>query len=189
MKKTIIASIVGLIAAVLICAGSVWCFNGVFPWDKEAPLSEANVDSLVQMSIKEVANPTFYSVDEVMVYRDMNANQKALDSAFYALPDKIIEKVAGVLVNRDGAACKRSIILEYNANRSIFDNLPDDPVAEKPQNQSTTTEQPIASVSIVQEGSTTVTEAPPTKVVSTTVKDTTIDGKPATITTKVEKHE
>ena len=119
----------------------------------------------------------------------MNANQKALDSAFYALPDKIIEKVAGVLVNRDGAACKRSIILEYNANRSIFDNLPDDPVAEKQQNQSTTTEQPIANVSIVQEGSTTVTEAPPTRVVSTTVKDTTIDGKPATITTKVEQHE
>ena len=189
MKKTIIASIVGLITAVLICAGSVWCFNGTFPWNTETPLNEANVDSLVQMSIKEVANPTFYSVDEVMVYRSLDANQKTLDSAFYALPDKIVEKVAGVLVNRDGAACKRSIVLEYNANRSIFDNLPDDPVAEKQQNQNTSTSEPIASIELTTEGSTTVTEAPQTRVVSTTVKDTTIDGKPATITTKVEKHE
>lgn len=189
MKRTITASIVGLIAAMFICAGSVWMFNGTFPWDKEVPLNEANVDSLVQMSIKEVANPTFYSVDEVMVYRNLDANQKKLDSVFYKLPDNIIEKVAGVLINRDGSACKRSIVSEYNANRDIFDNLPDNPVAEKPQNQNPATEQPIANVSIVQEGKTTVTEAPPTRVVSTTVKDTTIDGKPATITTKVEKHE
>lgn len=190
MKKTIIASIVGLVAAMLICIGSVWCFNGTFPWDKEAPLTEANVDSLVQLSIKDVVNPTFYSIEEVMIYRNLDADQKRLDSTFYAMPDNIVEKVAGVLINRDGAACKRSIVMEYQADtRGIFNNLPNDPVAEKPQNQNPATEQPIANVSIVQEGNTTVTEAPPTRVVSTTVKDTTIDGKPATITTKVEKHE
>ncbi len=189
MKRTIIASIVGLVAAVLICAGSVWCFNGVFPWDKEAPLNEANVDSLVQLSIKDVVNPTFHSVDEVMVYRSLDADQKKLDSTFYALPDKIVEKVAGVLVNRDGAACKRSIVLEYNANKGIFDNLPDAPVADMPQNQNTSTSEPVASISLTTEGKTTVTEAPPTRVVSESVKDTTIDGKATRIITKVEQHE
>ena len=189
MKKTIIASIVGMIAAVLICAGSVWCFNGTFPWDKKAPLCEANVDSIVQVSIKDVVNPTFYSVDEVMVYRSLDASQKQLDSAFYALPDKIVEKVAGVLVNRDGAACKRSIVLEYNANRGIFDNLPDAPVAESQKSQNTSTSEPIASINLTTEGKTTVTEAPPTRVVSESVKDTTIDGKATRITTKVEQHE
>ena len=189
MKKTIIASIVGLVAAVLICAGSVWCFNGTFPWDKEAPLSEANVDSLVQLSIKDVANPTFYSIEEVMVYRNLDADQKRLDSTFYAMPDNIVEKVAGVLINRDGAACKRSIILEYNANRDIFDNLPNEPVAEQQKNQNTSTSEPVASISLTTEGKTTVTEGQPTKVVSESVKDTTIDGKVTRITTKVEQHE
>lgn len=189
MKKTIIASIVGLVAAVLICAGSVWCFNGIFPWDKEAPLSEANVDSLVQLSVKDVVNPTFYSIEEVMVYRNLDADQKRLDSTFYAMPDNIVEKVAGVLINRDGAACKRSIVLEYNANRGIFDNLPNEPVAEQQKSQNTSTSEPVASISLTTESNTTVTEVPQTRVVSTTVKDTTIDGKKATITTKVEKNE
>jgi hypothetical protein len=189
MKKTIIASIVGVLAAVFICAASVWTFNGTFPWDKEAPLSEANVDSLVQLSIKDVVDPTFYSVEEVMVYRNLDADQKRLDSTFYAMPDNIVEKVAGVLINRDGAACKRSIVLEYNANKGIFDNLPDAPVADTPQNQSTSTSEPVASISLTTEGKTTVTEGQPTRVVSESVKDTTIDGKVTRITTKVEQHE
>lgn len=190
MKKTILASIVGLLAAVFICAGSVWMFNGTFPWDKEAPLTEANVDSLVQLSIKDVADPTFYSIEEVMVYRNLDAEQKRLDSTFYAMPDNIVEKVAGVLINRDGAACKRSIVMEYQADtRGIFNNLPSEPVAEQQKSQSTSTSEPVASISLTTEGNTTVTEAPQTRVVSTTVKDTTIDGKKATITTKVEKHE
>lgn len=190
MKKTIVASIVGLLAAVFICAGSVWMFNGTFPWDKEAPLTEANVDSLVQLSIKDVADPTFYSIEEVMVYRNLDAEQKRLDSTFYAMPDNIVEKVAGVLINRDGAACKRSIVMEYQADtRGIFNNLPSEPVAEQQQSQNTSTSEPVAKIELVEEGNTTVKEAPRTRVVNTTVKDTTIDGKPATITTKVEKHE
>lgn len=190
MKKTIIASIVGVLAAVFICAASVWTFNGTFPWDKEAPLSEANVDSLVQLSIKDVANPTFYSIEEVMMYRNLDADQKRLDSTFYAMPDNIVEKVAGVLINRDGAACKRSIVMEYQADtRGIFNNLPNEPVAEQQKSQNTSTSEPVASISLTTEGNTTVTEAPQTRVVSTTVKDTTIDGKRATITTKVEKNE
>lgn len=190
MKKTIIASIVGLLAAVFICAGSVWMFNGTFPWDKKAPLNETNVDSLVHMSMMDVVNPTFYSVDEVMVYRDLDTDQKKLDSIFYAMPDKLVEKVAGVLINRDGAACKRSIVMEYQADtRGIFNNLPDEPVAEQQKSQNTSTSEPVAKIELVKEENTTVTEAPRTRVVSTTVKDTTIDGKPATITTKVEKNE
>lgn len=189
MKKTIIASIVGVLAAVLICAASVWCFNGTFPWDKKAPLNEAVMDSIVQLSIKDVVNPTFYSIEEVMVYRNLDADQKRLDSAFYAMPDNIVEKVAGVLINRDGAACKRSIILEYNANRDIFDNLPNEPVAEQQKSQNTSTSEPVANISLTTEGKTTVTEGQPTKVVSESVKDTTIDGKVTRITTKVEQHE
>lgn len=190
MKKTIIASIVGVLAAVFICAASVWTFHGTFPWDKEAPLSEANVDSLVQLSVKDVVNPTFHSIEEVMMYRNLDADQKRLDSIFYAMPDNIVEKVAGVLINRDGAACKRSIVMEYQADtRGIFNNLPNEPVAEQQKSQSTSTSEPVASISLTTEGNTTVREAPQTRVVSTTVKDTTIDGKPATITTKVEKNE
>jgi hypothetical protein len=106
------------------------------------------------------------------------------------MPDNIVEKVAGVLINRDGAACKRSIVMEYQADtRGIFNNLPNEPVAEQQKSQSTSTSEPVASISLTTEGNTTVTEAPQTRVVSTTVKDTTIDGKHATITTKVEKHE
>lgn len=190
MKKTIIASIVGVLAAVLICAASVWCFNGTFPWDKKAPLNEAVMDSIVQLSIKDVVDPTFYSVEEVMVYRNLDADQKRLDSTFYAMPDNIVEKVAGVLINRDGAACKRSIVMEYQADtRGIFNNLPNEPVAEQQKSQSTSTSEPVASISLTTEGKTTVTEGQPTRVVSESVKDTTIDGKATRITTKVEQHE
>jgi hypothetical protein len=80
--------------------------------------------------------------------------------------------------------------MEYQADtRGIFNNLPNEPVAEQQKSQSTSTSEPVASISLTTEGKTTVTEGQPTRVVSESVKDTTIDGKVTRITTKVEQHE
>lgn len=187
-----IAWALGVLCVLLVATLSIGLYQskgGTFPWHKtDSKTVEQTIDSLVQLRMHDVANPDFFSVEEIFAYRDVVKQQEQLDSAFYALPADIVENVAGVLIKRDGAACKRSIVLEYNANKDIFDNLPNPPVADTQQSQNTSTSQPVADISLVMEGKTTVTEGQPTRVIES-VKDTTIDGKATRITTKVEQHE
>lgn len=184
-------TIVGTLGSLVLIAGAFFlgraCY-GSFPWDKEKPLTEAAIDSIVQKSVAEMINPTFGSVDDVIAYRIIFEDIKQVDSIFNYLPDATVEYVSNVLFNRKEPLNKKSIVHEYQINRNVYDNLPLPPVADTQKNPSTGKEPPIAELKIEKEENTTVVEAPPTRVV-TTVKDTTIDGKPATITTKVEKKE
>jgi hypothetical protein len=164
---------------------------GSFPWDKEKPLTEAAIDSIVQKSVTEMLNPTFDVVDDVIAYRVMSEDIKQTDSIFNYLPDATVEYVSNVLFNRKEPLNKKSIVHEYQINRNVYDNLPLPPVADTQKNQNTSTSEPLTSIELTTEGKTTVTEAPQTRVGNVTIstKDTTIDGKAAVITTKVEKKE
>ena len=189
MKKTIVGTLVSLV--LIVAAFFVGQrYYGSFPWDKEKPLTEAAIDSIVQKSVAEMINPTFDAVDDVIAYRIMSEKIKQTDSIFNYLPDATVEYVSNVLFNRKEPLTKKTIVHEWKINRNVYDNLPIPPVADMQKNPSTT-ESPIAELRIEKEENTTVTEAPQTRVGNVTIstKDTTIDGKPATITTKVEKKE
>ena len=187
--KTIVGTLVSFV--LIVAAFFVGQrYYGSFPWDnkEKKPLTEAAIDSIVQKSVAEMINPTFDVVDDVIAYRIMSEKIKQTDSIFNYLPDATVEYVSNVLFNRKEPLNKKSIVHEYQINRNVYDNLPFPPVANMQKNPSTSTESPIAELKIEKEENTTVMEAPQTRAV-TTVKDTTIDGKPATITTKVEKKE
>lgn len=188
--KTIVGTLVSLVLIVGAFFLGRACY-GSFPWDKEKPLTEAAIDSIVQKSLTEMLNPTFDSVDDVIAYRVISEDIKQTDSIFNYLPDATVEYVSNVLFNRKEPLNKKSIVHEYQINRNVYDNLPLPPVADTQKNQSTSTESPIAELKLEKEENTTVTEAPQTRVGNVTIstKDTTIDGKAAVITTKVEKKE
>jgi hypothetical protein len=188
--KTIVGTLVSLV--LIVAAFFVGQrYYGSFPWDKEKPLTEAAIDSIVQKSVTEMLNPTFDVVDDVIAYRVMSEDIKQTDSVFNYLPDATVEYVSNVLFNRKEPLNKKSIVHEYQINRNVYDNLPLPPVADTQKNQNTSTSEPLASIELTTEGKTTVTEAPQTRVGNVTIstKDTTIDGKAAVITTNVEKKE
>ena len=115
-----------------------------------------------------------------------------VDSIFRQLPAKVLTDVTSVLLKRTTNVTKSDIIDEYLTNRAVYDNLPNTEPNDQPSNAAVKDENvPIAEVSLINKGTTTVTEAPPTRVdeVSYSSKDTTIDGKRATIETKITKHE
>lgn len=171
-----------LIALVALLAGVTFSACDQHRWKKGDKSIEETVDSLVRLNLEDIANPVFTGVDEVIVYREIDADTKAVDSVFTTLPREVISKVATVLLNKHGTTTKKDIVNEYNAHRDIYNNLQPVPISE----QQSPKEQ--ASISLVKEEKTTVTEAPPTRV-HISSKDTTIGGKRATVTTKVEQYE
>lgn len=163
--KGIVATIVALV--LIVAAFCVGRNNKLLPFlgEKQKPLTEAAVDSIVQLNIQEFVNPHFTSVDEVLLYREMDAEGLEISNTFASIPDEVMTNVVGVLLKRGSEVSKRTIAFEYRLNRQVYDNLPVPPGnTNGQQNQTTTTEKPLASISITKEGTTTVTEAPSTGV-------------------------
>lgn len=155
-----------IVALVLIVVAFFVGRNDKLPFlgEKQKPLTEAAVDSIVQLNIQEFVNPHFTSIDEVLLYREMDAEGLEISNTFAGIPDEVMANVVGVLLKRGSEVSKKSIAYEYRLNRQVYDNLPVPPGNTNTQNQPTTTEEPLASISITKEGKTTVTEAPSTGV-------------------------
>jgi hypothetical protein len=162
--KGIVGTIVALV--LIVIAFFVGRNNKLLPFlgEKQKPLTEAAVDSIVQLNIQEFVNPHFTSVDEVLLYREMDAEGMEISNIFASIPDEVMTNVVGVLLKRGSELSKKSIAYEYRLNKQVYDNLPVPPGNTNTQNQPTTTEEPLASISITKEGKTTVVEAPSTGV-------------------------
>lgn len=188
MKKFLDLCLTALLTAIIIIAvgaGINACSeNGLGQYIIKGPIYDAaDIES-----VENVMNPVMSSpIDVVATKVQMNAKLEE-DSVFRSLDDNVLTNVATVLLKDNSVVTISDIVTAYKANRNIYDNLPPNTAAV-----STNEEKPVASISLVQEGNTKVTEAPPTRVdpteTSTTTKDTTIDGKRAKIITKVEKYE
>lgn len=142
----------------------------------------------VESSVENYLNPTLSTFDEVLAYQIVKTSTFAQDSVFRCMSEDTINKVVSVLKKDNSTFTVSDIVGTYLANRTIYDNTPPSVIDSTSKS---TTEKPVASIFLVQEGTTKVTEAPPTRVSETTtsVKDTTIDGKKATVTTTIQKHE
>lgn len=84
----------------------------------------ANDSVLVAQQVEAIANPVFETVKEVILYRYQADQGAKIDSIFSALTDEQVKNVSTVVINRDGCATKKSIVEEYRANNTVYDNLP-----------------------------------------------------------------
>lgn len=141
--------------------------------------SQEEVETADQ-AVEAIVNPDLGSVSDVVNFYTTLRSNMYIDSMFMALPETTIIDVSSVLLKSTPTVTKKDIVEEYSAHRNIYDNLPKSDVSKE---ESPTTSEPIAKVEITKEETTTVTEAPPTRVDNqpSSYKDTVIDGKQAII--------
>lgn len=135
-------------------------------------------DSSVSTAQMEDNSFKLNSLVDVFSLRQEMIDENRIDSTFLAMNDGQLSNVVAVLLKRGGPITKDDIVNEYLAGRSVYDNLPPAPKVES--NPATTSNDPLASLTLQQEGNTTVTEAPTTSVgnkESPPSKDTVINGK------------
>lgn len=126
MKKKInVLQLIALATFVVVAAvGSCSLSScGKMPWGKKSQTLEETVDSLVNAKVKQTVNPIFYSVDEVLVYRDLTNDGNKIDSAFSVMPVDVLKNVSHVLLKKYGTITKKDIVTEYHNHMDIYPNL------------------------------------------------------------------
>lgn len=140
----------------------------------------------IETALDSVVNPIFMTYSDVIQCQKTLKTNMFIDSVFMAMSPDIIKNVFSVVAKKIDHVQKSDIVGEFLSNRQIYDNLPppDNTAANANQNTTIKTEEPTAIPGIVKEGTTTVTEAQPTRAVESqpgNYKDTVIDGKHAII--------
>ena len=143
---------------------------------KESPWSNPNYDTacdsvMVSQSVDAYVNPQFTSVEEVLDFRQQMHENFTIDSIFRTMP------VSSVLIKKSGTIDKKSIVEEYRANSTVYDNLP------VPQQSNATTQE-------IDLGSTDLgSRQNKTDIISTSYqyRTDTINGKPVKIQIKKEE--
>ena len=162
--------------ATITIALSVLATLAIVKWEGHRFLPQ-NYDSSVQVTQADINNPVIMSIaDALELQQKMNA-EREIDSLFLAMGKMDMHNVIGVLQNKGVTnIMKCDIVSEFRAGREVYENLPaPDSKSDQAQDKTST---PIASVSLEKEGTTTVTEAPPTRVEEKQpAKDTIINGK------------
>lgn len=179
---TILASVIITIA---VLAGVNSCTeNGLGAYIKGPIIEPADIE----MSVENAINPQMISSDEVVAFQIAMATKNNVDSIFLSMSEEAIRAVSTVLLRTSTSVTVQEIVNEYTHPTILnYNNLPSSKdVSTKPDSSAN---KPIASVELVKEEKTTVTEAPPTRVnkTTTTSKDTVVDGKKVTITTTVHE--
>lgn len=177
MKKFILFACATLILALGFSA----CTDSTpKPWSKDA-IEEIAKDA-AQSIYCDMVNPTFNSVDEVIIAQDAYIDSKSIDSTFYSLKPSTLKRVADVVINKSGFADKNGIVKEYLKNISVYSNMSDDI-------ESTATKDDKSATGDGGSGVTKEGDGPDGKVFSTeySYHTDTVDGKPVRVQTKVEK--
>ena len=85
-------------------------------------------DSLmVTKMMADIDNPSFLSVDDAIAYQRSESQWRKQDSAFFAIPEKVMPNVIAVLQKNHDPVTKTSISNEFENNKRIYLNLPDKP--------------------------------------------------------------
>lgn len=126
---------------------------------------------------------------DAVAYQVTRQREVIEDSVFRSMDPQVVSMVAQVLLKTKPVINVSDIVQEYQSQSQIsYDKLAKENKSDDPSTK------PKASIELVQEGTTTVTEAQPTSVgkptqTSSVSKDTMIDGKKAKVITTVEKYE
>ena len=144
-------------------------------------IKEYNTPSVEKPSIseyiEEAINPLMTSVDEVMIYQAKMAEECMVNDIFCDMSQEMVRNIATVLIKQHGSVTKKDIVMEYQTNPQIYDNLPSvgQPSPENPQPAPDTpaTKPELPNL------------PPPSTIIKT--EDDTVNGIPVIVTTKTEK--
>lgn len=126
---------------------------------------------------------------DAVAYQVTRQREVIEDSVFRSMDPQVVSMVSQVLLKTKPVINVSDIVQEYQSQSQIsYDKLAKENKSDDPLTK------PKASIELVQEGTTTVVEAQPTRAerptqTSSVSKDTTIDGKKAKVITTVEKYE
>lgn len=85
-------------------------------------------DSLmVTKMMAGVDNPVFYGAEDAITYQRSENQWRKQDSAFFAIPEKVMPNIIAVLQKNRDPLTKMSIATEFENNKRIYLNLPDKP--------------------------------------------------------------
>ena len=139
----------------------------------------------VSNALDSIVNPRLNTTRDVFTLQNKLLTNAYIDSVFMSMDQKTLENVSTVVFKKLHVVTKDDIVSEYIKNSSVYNNLPNNtPPDTSPVANKTTEEKNLGPITIVKEGTTTVTEAQQTRVVeqsANSYKDTIIDGKPAII--------
>ena len=128
-------------------------------------------DSSTQVTWMDINNPIITTTSDAFELQQKMIAEKEIDSIFLAMGKTDMHNVIGVLKNKGAEnIMKVDIVGEFKAGRAVYENLPA-PDSKPNQAQGSTK---IAEITLEKEGTTTVTEAPPTRVDNSA--DTIING-------------
>jgi len=177
-------ALASVVITIAVLAGVNSCTeNGLGAYIK-GPIEPTDIETSVENAI----NPQMISSDEVVAFQIAMATKHNVDSIFLSMSEEAIRAVSTVLLRTSTSVTVQEIVNEYTHPTILnYNNLPSSKDTSTKLDSSTN--KPIASVELVKEEKTTVTEAPPTRVnkTTTTSKDTVVDGKKVTITTTVHE--
>ena len=180
MKKFLYGCLIVLIAAALSVAANVAlssCDNPVLKTTPKVKTAD------VQLCLDSIVNPVLDSYSEVLELQEELKTNAFIDSVFCSIPKATLRNVSSVILKKMHYVTKDDIVSEWLTNRQIYDNLPPPDSTSNVKSSTSTTITPTAIPGVVHEETTTVTEAPPTRVEEKPAgyKDTTINGKHALI--------
>lgn len=166
----------GKIAAITIIATvlAALAVLAIIKWKGEHFLPN-NYDSSVEVTQADINNPVIMSIADALELQQKMSAEREIDSLFLAMGKTDMHNVIGVLQNKGATnIMKCDIVNEFKAGRAVYENLPA-PDSKQNQAQGTTK---IAEITLENVGTTTVTEAQPTRVEEKqSAKDTIINGK------------
>ena len=182
MKKFLSWCLATLAAAIVAIVGSI----AVISCDQTGPkvLKPAVGVEQVATALDSIVNPQLSTCRDVFELQNKLLVNSYIDSVFMSMDQNTLENVATVCLKRLHIVTKDDIVGEFIKNRSVYENLPANNPPDTATVQKTTEEKSLGPVTIVKEGTTTVTEAQPTRAEeqpAQSYRDTTIDGKKALI--------
>ena len=147
----------------------------VIKWEGHRFLPQT-YDSSTQITWADINNPIIMTVSDAFELQQKMIADRRTDSLFLAMGKTDMHNVIGVLQNKGAKnIMKVDIVNEFTAGRAVYENLP------APDSKSDKAQDPtkIAEITLENVGTTTVTEAPPTRVEDSKqpAKDTIINGK------------
>lgn len=151
--------------------------NGNDPWSVKDHCTSVDSVSVAQ-HFESIINPQFETVQELIAFQQRTNKGLEIDSIFRTMSPKLLFDVGTVVLHKERYVTKKSVVYEYRANSSVYDNLP---------SSDTTNIKPIKKVDL--QSTDLGSRSNENNIISTSYsyKDTVINGKTVKILIKTEE--
>lgn len=126
MKREIKNRIGGFIALLVVMLYTAVCLQSCNQDRRLLTKAKAVLsDSMyIPEQIDAYMNPSFSSTAEVQIFKQKIMDDIHVEDMFYSIPEDVMVNVATVCLKKKPRITAKDIVAEYEANRTIYDNLP-----------------------------------------------------------------